>query len=142
MEEQILSEIKEMRRILAYFMGTSELPLEDQFSIEALDNLAKEMQKLQRESGRWLKTHELSEYFPGCWDGLGKFIREELKFSDYFTHKGAIYYNKASILRLTRELKSRNIDLGTYMQLKKKENQLKEKIKVATIRKNSNKKLK
>lgn len=142
MEEQILSELREIRRVLAYFIGTNELPLEEQFSIQALDNMAKEMQKLNRESGRWIKNHELGEYFPGCGDGLGKFIREELKFSDYFTHGGAIYHNKASILKLANELKSRSIDLGMYMQLRKKENQLKEKVEAATLRKSSNKKRK
>jgi hypothetical protein len=42
MDAQILNEIKEIRKLLAKLIGTSELPPKEQFSIEALNKTALE----------------------------------------------------------------------------------------------------
>ena len=53
MQKQILSEIKELKSLLAKIIGTSDLPVEQQFSIEAVDKAAKEYQNLAIERGYW-----------------------------------------------------------------------------------------
>ena len=46
MQKQILTELKELKTLIAKVIGTSDLPVEQQFSIEAIDKAAKEFQKM------------------------------------------------------------------------------------------------
>ena len=59
METQILKEIKEIRKLLSKLTGTSELPVKQQFSSEALDKAAKEFKRLSIERGEWITENEL-----------------------------------------------------------------------------------
>jgi hypothetical protein len=83
---------------------------------------------------QWVKQLDLGEYFPGCRDGLGKFIREEFEFSNYYTQGGAFFYDKKDIVALANELKSRNVDLSTYMELQKGKAQLHQRIETAMLK--------
>ena len=71
MQKQILSEIKELKSLLAKVIGTSELPPEQQFSVEAIDKAAKEFQKLAIDRGEWVKDEDISKFIKGGW-GCGK----------------------------------------------------------------------
>jgi hypothetical protein len=64
MDEQILNELKELRYLLSRLIGTSELPLEQKFSQEALDKAAKEFQKLSIERGEWIETYQIRTFPP------------------------------------------------------------------------------
>jgi hypothetical protein len=135
MEEQILSEIIEVKKILSRLVGTSDLPKSKQFSTQALNRAAKEFKKLIKTENEWVKQYDLHTYFPDCGDGLGKFIREVFGFSNYFTQGAAIFYSRRDIVALSDELKSRNIELATYIKLRRGEAQLHKGIQTAALRK-------
>ncbi|MCF2520068.1 hypothetical protein [Dyadobacter sp. CY351] len=126
-EEQIIRELAEIKQAIVRIAGTSELPKEEQFSVSALDKAAVELKKLAITRGEWIQDRDLSRYFKGVYNG-GKFIRETFGFNDYFTKGKSYYYRKSSILRLSQELKSRNVDLARYMELKESEAKFQEKV--------------
>lgn len=137
MEDKIFTELAQIKKVLTHIIGTSELAPSKQFSIEALNKAAKEFKKLNTLKNGWIKDYDVRKYFPGCVTGVGKFIRDEFEFSYYFTQGGAIYHNKKAIIELSKELKSRNVDLSRYMELRKEQNQLEKNIKAAALRKKS-----
>jgi hypothetical protein len=46
MQKQILTELKELRSTIAKLIGSSDFPLEEQFSIKKVENAAKEFKGL------------------------------------------------------------------------------------------------
>ena len=134
-EEQIIRELAEIKQAIVRIAGTSELPKEEQFSVSALDKVAMELKKLATKRGEWIDDGDLSRYFKGVYNG-GKFIRETFEFNDYFIKGRSYYYRKSSIARLSQELKSRNVDLARYKELKESEAKFQEKIlKVNAVKK-------
>lgn len=118
MAKSVFSEITEIKRILSHLVGTANLPSEQQFSKAALDKAAKLFVKMKVVEDQWITNGQLGTYFKsGYGYELGKFIREEFEFTNYYTKSSAYYYNKKDIINLAEELKSRNVDLGKYMQL-------------------------
>jgi hypothetical protein len=112
---KILAEIK---HILARLVGTEGLPTEMQFSEKALDKAAIEFKKLRKESDAWVKSHETGDYIQGAWGNVGDFIKTEFNFTNFYYRGPACYYYKKDLINLSKELKKRNIDLKTYMELK------------------------
>jgi hypothetical protein len=138
-EEEILSEVRESRRVLAYIVGTSDLPPEEQFSKEALDKAALDYKKLEKQRGEWVSGNDLYKILKKCHYGTGKFIREEFKFSNYFKEGSAYFYNKKSLQALADDLKKRNIKLSRYMELKEEKEKFNKKIESALYNKKSSK---
>jgi hypothetical protein len=126
-EEQIIRELAEIKQAIVRIAGTSELPKEEQFSVSALEKVAVELKKLAIKRGEWIDEGDLSRYFKGVYNG-GKFIRDTFGFNDYFIKGKSYYYRKSSIIRLSQELKSRNVDLARYKELKESEAKFQEKI--------------
>jgi hypothetical protein len=135
MEDQILAEISELRKALTQLIGTSDLSRDKQFSSEALDKAAKEFRALNSLQGQWIGEYDFQPYFPGCKPGTGKFIRDEFEFSNWYSRENSVSYNKKDIMALSKELKSRNVDLLEYMRLKKDQAQFHNKIESAALRK-------
>lgn len=117
METQILKEIKEIRKLLSKLTGTSELPVKQQFSSEALDKAAKEFKRLSIERGEWITENELPKIIKKAPYGCGKLIIERFLFTNYFKHGRTLYFNKEDIVALNQELKIRNINLSRYNDL-------------------------
>jgi hypothetical protein len=129
MDKDVLLELKEIKSILAHLAGTIDVPEEQQFSKAALDKAAKLFVKLNITENQWVQTHDLSDYFKGCYRyELGKFLRDEFKFTNYYNKGNAFFYNKKDIINLAEELKKRNVDLARYMELCKSKDLIKNKI--------------
>ena len=118
MHKEIVNELKEIRIILAKLIGSSEMPVEQQFSIEALNKAAKEYQKLAIQRGEWILEREIAMCIPGAQWNCGKTIREEFGFTNFFKRGKSYYYNKNDLIALGKELKERNIILSRYIELK------------------------
>ena len=54
MESQILSEIKEIKKLLSKVIGTSDLPAKQRFSKDAIAKAAKEYRLLEMKRGEWV----------------------------------------------------------------------------------------
>lgn len=117
MEEKILKEIKALKSIIAQVIGSSELPVKQQFSKEAISKAASEFQKLSIERGEWIEEHEISKVIKKAPYYSGKFIIEKFEFTNYFKRGRSLYFNKKEITALNAELKKRNINLKRYMEL-------------------------
>jgi hypothetical protein len=117
MDDQILYEIKEVRKLLSKLIGSSDLPASQQFSREALDKVAEEFKKLSIERGNWVKEHEIYKVIKDAPNYCGRFIIERFGFSNYFKRGQTNYYYRKDLLALNRELKARNINLRRYEEL-------------------------
>ena len=122
-QKEILKEIKEVKSVIAKLIGVSDLPPEKRFSIEALDKVAKQFQKLSIERGEWVVSHDIDKYIKSASYRSGNFIIKEFGFSNYFKRGSSNYFNKQDLIALGKELKERNVDLSRYEELK--EDQLK-----------------
>lgn len=111
-----MSEIKLLRGVISQLVGTSDLPIKQQFSKEALDKAAKEFQKLSSERDDWVKDSDIAKYIKNAPYHAGKFIIEEFKFNNYFKRGHTYYLNKKTLLVLSQELKARNIDLSRLIE--------------------------
>ncbi len=117
MEQEILSEIKALKKLLAKVVGTSDLPTRQQFSKEAIAKAAKEYEKLSIERGEWICESDIQKVIRKAPWRAGKFIIEKFQFTNYFTRGRTLYFNKKDLQALNRELKKKNINLEKYMEL-------------------------
>lgn len=117
MEAQVIKEFKEIKFLLAQLIGTSELPLKQRFSKEAIKKAAAEFKKLSIERGEWIKESDIHRFIRKAPWTCGKFIIEKFGFSNYFTRGRSYYFNRKDIIALNAELKKRNINLEKYMEL-------------------------
>lgn len=118
MNKQILEELKDLKSVVYKLAGISEQSDESPISTEAIEKATKEFRSLEIQRGEWLQDYDLDKYFKGVGYGAGKFIREVFEFKDYFNKGRTIYYKKSSILKLRDELKSRNVNLASFIELK------------------------
>jgi hypothetical protein len=116
MQEELLSEIRQLRTALAQVLGTSQLPEGDQFSKEALDKASKEFQKLKIERGEWIAESDIGKYIKNAGYRAGNFIREKFNFTNYFKYGRTYFYNKGDLIALGKELKERNVSLDRYIE--------------------------
>lgn len=134
MEKKILQEIRELRIVLARVIGTEDLAIKNQFSIETLDKAASDFKKMSIERGDWVKDEDIYKIIKGSHYHSGNFIRSEFGFKNFFKRGRTYYYYKKDIIALAKELKERNVNLGRYMELK--EDQAKFKKYISTIPQN------
>lgn len=128
MQNQILSELKEVKNILAKLSGTSEMPKSEQFSQLALDKAAKAFQRIEVERGEWVSENDIGKYLKSaCWTA-GKFIRTEFGFNNCIKQGYRYLYNKKSLQKLDKELRERNINLKRYMEYIRDEAEFKKKL--------------
>jgi hypothetical protein len=99
MEDKIYTELKILRVLLSRIVGSSDLPIKEQFSSTALDKAAKEFKKLSIARGEWITESELYGYFKNANYGVGKFIRDEFGFSNFFKQGQTTYYHENDILQ-------------------------------------------
>lgn len=140
MQKQILAELKELRVIVSKLIGSSDLPEEEQFSIEKINRAAKEFRKLFISREDWVSESDLYKYLKGTHYGAGKFIRKEFGFSNYFVQGNTHYYNRTDILNLAKALKERNVSLGKYIELRTSQDSFKKYLAAAAINKKASKK--
>lgn len=117
MEEKILDEIKQIRRLLSKLIGTVDLPANERFSKEAISKAAKEFQKLSIERGEWIPDNEIDKIIRTAHYCPGKFLIEKIGFTNYFKWGRELYFNKKDLQALNKELKERKIHLDKYHTL-------------------------
>jgi hypothetical protein len=139
MQKQILTELKELRSAISKIAGTSDLPIEAQFSAAALDKAASEFKKMQVARGEWVPENEISKYVKNAGWSSGGFIRLELQFSNYFKQGRSYFYNKTDLIALSKELKDRNVNLSRYIEYRGSEAAFKKKVAEAAKNKKGNK---
>ncbi|MCX6200176.1 MAG: hypothetical protein NTY88_13320 [Bacteroidetes bacterium] len=116
--EKILSEIQELKNLVARLIRSDNLPKDHQFSQEAIDKASDEFQKLLRDREEWIEDNDFDKYLKASHRHVGKFIRNEFGFKNYFKKGYDYYYSKKDIIALAKELKSRNVDLDRYIELR------------------------
>ncbi len=131
METLILKEIQDIRKLLAKIIGTSELPVKQQFSKDSLDKAAKDFRSLSIQRGEWITDGEISDIIKKAPFYSGKFIIENFGFTNYFIKGKSLYFNRKSIVALNKELKIRNVNLGKYMELLRNQEKFKKYIEKA-----------
>lgn len=94
MEEKILDEIKQIRKLLSEMLGTSDLPAKERFSKEAIAKATKEYRKLSIERGEWLTSHDIHKVIKHADWHSGKLIIEKFQFTNYFIRGKTYYFNK------------------------------------------------
>jgi hypothetical protein len=117
MEDQVLKELKAVRKLLSELIGTEELPTRQKYSKEAIETAAKEFKTLSINRGKWIENGDISKFIKGAPYGSGKFIIEKFGFANYFTRGKTHYFNKKDLIAFGNELKKRNISLKRYMEL-------------------------
>jgi hypothetical protein len=127
MQKQVLSELRELKSILAQVIGTADQPEQDQFSKEALSKASKLFIKMAAQRGEWVKEDELGKYIKADWRA-GSFIRSEFEFNACIKDGHYYLYNKKALQKLGQELKARNIDLRRYMEYKRSESDFQKKL--------------
>jgi len=129
MSKKILTEISDIKKILSVLIGSSHIPEPQKFSKVTLDKAAKLFIKLKLVQDQWINSYDLNKYFKGCYRyEVGKFLREEFGFINYYSKGKAFFYNKQDIINLAQELKPRDVDLATFMELRRGQQQLEEKL--------------
>jgi hypothetical protein len=117
MEDKILSEIKQIRKLLSELVGTTDLPVNQKFSKEAILKAAKEFKKLSIERGQWIPSHDIDKIIKHAHWNSAKIIIENFEFNNYFKRGSTLYFNKKDLIELGKELKKRNINFGKYYEL-------------------------
>lgn len=116
-QDQIYTELKQLRYLLAKVVGTQEMPKREQFSKEAIKKAASEFRKLQTERGEWISENNISKVIRKAGYRSGRFIIEKFGFKNFYIQGKQYYFNRKDLEALNKELKSRNINLEKYMEL-------------------------
>jgi len=117
MEEKILSEIKQIRKLLSELVGTSDLPVKQKFSRDAISKAAKEFRKLSIERGEWIPNSDVQKVIKHAPWYPAKIIIEKFEFTNYFKRGQTYYFNRKDLIELDKELKKKNINLEKYSEL-------------------------
>src|SRR5690606_29638843 len=118
----------------------TDLPEDQQFDEATLDKVADEFRKLKAKRAEWIGEYEVGQLFKDAPYGTGKFIRETFGFADFFIQGKSHYYRKASIVRLAKQLKARNVDLARFIELKQSQQRFEAKVGSLMSAKGSGKK--
>lgn len=117
MEDKILSELKQIRKLLAEVVGTTDLPTSQKFSKEAIAKAAKEFKNLSIERGQWISGHDIHKVVRHADYNSAKIILDKFEFKNYFIRGKTYYFNRKDLVELNKELKKRNINLEKYGEL-------------------------
>lgn len=135
MQKEIIAELKALREAVTILAGTQEMKPEKQLSPAILNKVAKEFKKLDRKNKEWVQEYDLYSIFKGTNYGVGKYLREELKFAQWLMKGKSYYYNRKAVLDLAKELKVRKVNLGRYIELKNQQAKFETWVKTAAAQK-------
>ena len=117
MEDKILTELKQIRRLLSEIVGTTDLPASQKFSKEAISKAANEFRKLSIERGNWISSHDIRKVIKHAHWNSDKIIIDKFQFTNYFKRGNTYYFNRKDLIELDKELKRRKINLEKYHEL-------------------------
>lgn len=72
MPDKLLTELKEIKLVLARLVGSSKFPGDQQFSKDALNKAAKQFHKMNVQRGEWVQESDLSKFIKGAYWAMGK----------------------------------------------------------------------
>jgi hypothetical protein len=116
-EDKILSELRQVKKLLTVLLGTEDQPTKEKFSRAAITKAASEFKKMQAERGEWVENSEVSKIIKHAPYYPAKILIEEFKFKNYFKRGSTYYLKRKDLIDLNKELKKRNINLETYSNL-------------------------
>ena len=116
-EDEVFSELKQIRKILSAIIGTSDLNEKEKFSQEAITKAAKEFQKMQIERGEWVGGYDIRKVIKHSTYNSPKLLIDQFQFKNYFKRGNKYYFNKSDLVELNKELIKRNIHLEKYEEL-------------------------
>lgn len=116
-EDKILSELRQVKKLLTVLLGTEDQPTKEKFSRAAITKAASEFKKMQAERGEWVENSEVSTIIKHAPYYPAKILIEEFKFKNYFKRGSTYYLKRKDLIELNKELKKRNINLETYSNL-------------------------
>jgi len=116
-EEKVLSELKQIRKLLSEVIGAENLPAKQKFSKEAISKAAKEFRKLSIERRKWIPGYEIRYVIKHAPYNPAKILIENFEFTNYFKRGHTYYFNKKDLQELDKELKRRKINLEKYSEL-------------------------
>lgn len=117
-QDEILSEVKALRKLMSKIIGTSDLPQTQQFSKAAIEKAAAQFQNLQIERREWVSQYDIDKVIRNFPYSGAKFLIEELKFQNYFRRGQRFYFNRNDLIALGKEFKERDLNLSRYLELK------------------------
>ncbi len=118
MEDAILRELKQIRKLLSLIVGTSDLPPQQQFSKDAVAKAAREYRKLSIQRGEWVEKYNIDRVIKHApYNNTDKILIDKFGFTAYFRFGKTLYFNKKVLQELNKELKNKNINLETYNNL-------------------------
>jgi hypothetical protein len=133
MSKKIMQELTAIKLILAKLIGTSDQPAKERFSQDALDNAARQFQKLAIERGEWIEESDISKFIKGAPYKAGVFIRTEFGFANCFKRGRSYYYSKEDLIALAKELKDRNVELRRYMEYRADEEKFRKSLQTVPV---------
>ena len=116
-EDKILAELKQLRKLFTVLLGTEDQPAKEKFSRTAITKAARDFKKMQAERGEWVKNYDVDKIIKSAPYNPAKLLIEEFQFKNYFKRGSTYYFKKKDLIDFNKELKKRNIDLGTYSEL-------------------------
>ena len=117
MEDIILDELRQIKHVLAKLIGSADRSVENPFSEEILDKVAKDFLKLSTERGEWVNDGEIRRFVKTAPYNAGSFLRNEFAFANWYRHGHHYYYSKRDLIAFNQELEKRNIDLSRYQDM-------------------------
>ena len=116
-EDQILSELKQLKRLFTVMLGTEDLPAKEKFSRAAIIKASSEFKKMQAARGEWVSTGDVDKVIKHAPYNPAKILIEEFQFKNYFKRGSTYFFKRKDLIDLNKELKKRNINLETYSDL-------------------------
>ena len=116
-EDQILSELKQLKRLFTVMLGTEDLPAKEKFSRTAIIKASSEFKKMQAARGEWVSSGDVDKVIKHAPYNPAKMLIEEFQFKNYFKRGSTYYFKRTDLIDLNKELKKRNINLKTYSDL-------------------------
>jgi hypothetical protein len=89
-EDQILSELKQLKRLFTVMLGKGELPAKEKFSRTAITKASSEFKKMQAAKGEWLSSGDVDKVIKHAPYNPSKILIEEFQFKNYFK-RGSTY---------------------------------------------------
>jgi len=114
---EIKNDIAQIKHILATLVGEADRSVENPFSEEILNKVAKDFLKLSIERGDWVREGDIRKFIKTAPHNAGSFLRKEFAFANWYRHGHSHYYSKKDLVAFNEQLEKRNIDLSRYQEM-------------------------
>ena len=114
---KILEEIGQIKMVLTRLVGAADRSVDNPFSEEILDKVAKDFLKLSIERGDWVRDEEIRKFIKTAPYNAGSFLRREFAFANWYRHGHHHYYSKKDLIAFNEQLQKHNIDLNRYQEM-------------------------